>query len=88
MIIPHPSDTEHGMRRRERTYFLLLGSSSAFALLAGAWPVPLLVFASLELATSAIEWVAARNVELSYRTIRNLGSPRTDTAGGILQSAP
>ena len=48
------------MRRRERTYFLLLGTVSSLSLLAGAWPVPLLAFGLLELSFSVVEHRSAR----------------------------
>lgn len=76
------------MRRRERTYFLLLGTVSAFALLAGAWPVSLLMFAALELTWSGIEWIAARRLLIARRCELRLRRSPYDVAGGILRSAP
>jgi hypothetical protein len=76
------------MRRRERTYFLLLGTVGSLSLLAGAWPVPLLAFALLELSWSAVESFAARR---RYALRYGADAPRRariDPAGGILQPAP
>jgi hypothetical protein len=76
------------MRRRERVFFLLLGTVSAFGLLAGAWPVPLLAFALLELSFTAVERAALRQKRLARRTRLGTRSYRPDAAGGILHSAP
>ena len=43
------------MRRRERAYALVLGTICTLGLLAGAWPLPLLAFALLELSYTAVE---------------------------------
>jgi hypothetical protein len=75
------------MRRRERTYFVLLGTMSSLALLAGAWPVPLLAFALLELSFSAIESLAASRRDALRRTARVPRLTRLEPAGGILQPA-
>jgi hypothetical protein len=76
------------MRRRERTYFLVLGTVSSLSLLAGAWPVPLLAFALLELAWSAVETLAARRRGALRQRMALLRRSRIDTAGGILQTTP
>jgi hypothetical protein len=80
--------TEHAMRRRERTYFLLLGTVSSLALLAGAWPVPLLAFALLELSFSGVEVLAGRRRSVSRSTARQQRRYEVDAARGILQTAP
>ena len=76
------------MRRRERTYFLLLGTVSSLALLAGAWPVPLLAFALLELSFSGVEALAARRRGVARRTAQRQRRYEADPARGILQTAP
>jgi hypothetical protein len=76
------------MRRRERTYFVLLGTVSSLSLLAGAWPVPLLAFALLELSWSAVETVAARRRGALRQRMVLLRRSRIDTAGGILPTTP
>jgi hypothetical protein len=76
------------MRRRERTYFVLLGTVSSLSLLAGAWPVPLLAFAFLELSWSAVETVAARRRGALRQRMVSLRRSRIDIAGGILQTTP
>jgi hypothetical protein len=76
------------MRRRERTYFLVLGALSAYSLLGGAWLVPLVAFAVLELAWSAVEWVAAQRVEVARRTISRLSGARAEAAAAILRTVP
>jgi hypothetical protein len=76
------------MRRRERTYFVLLGTASSLSLLAGAWPVPLLAFALLELSWSAVETVAARRRGALRQRMVLLRRSRIDTAGGILPVTP
>jgi hypothetical protein len=80
--------TEHAMRRRERTYFLLLGTVSSLALLAGAWPVPLLAFALLELSFSGVDALAERRRGVSRRTALRRWRCEIDVARGILQPAP
>jgi hypothetical protein len=76
------------MRRRERTYFVLLGTVSSLSLLAGAWPVPLLAFALLELSWSAVEALAARRRGALRRRMVLLRRSRIDSAGGILPTTP
>jgi hypothetical protein len=76
------------MRRRERTYFVLLGTVSSLSLLAGAWPVPLLAFALLELSWSAVETVAARRRGALRQRMVLLRRSRIDIAGGILPTTP
>jgi hypothetical protein len=76
------------MRRRERVFFLLLGTVSAFGLLAGAWPVPLLAFVLLELSFTAVERAALRRKRLARRTRLRTRGYRPDAAGGILHSTP
>jgi hypothetical protein len=76
------------MRRRERTYFLLLGTVSSLALLAGAWPVPLLAFALLELSFSAAEARSAQRRRVSHRSALRHRAHGVDAARGILQPAP
>ena len=75
------------MRRRERTYFLVLGALATFSLLAGAWLVPLAVFAVLESVWTAVEWASARRRLVARRTAARLRAPRPTPAGGILQIA-
>jgi hypothetical protein len=48
------------MRRRERAFALVLGTICALSLLGGAWPLPLLAFALLELSYTAVEHAAER----------------------------
>jgi Kef-type K+ transport system membrane component KefB len=76
------------MRRRERTYFLVLGALSAFSLLGGAWLVPLAAYALLELTWSAVEWLAARRMQVARATAIRLGVARAPVAGGILRTVP
>ena len=57
------------MRRRERAFALVLGTICALSLLAGAWPLPLIAFALLELSYSAIEYAAERRACRTTRTI-------------------
>jgi hypothetical protein len=76
------------MRRRERVFFLLLGTVSAFALLAGAWPIPLLTFALLELSFTASERAAARRRRHARRARLGVRSYRPDAARGILRATP
>ena len=76
------------MRRRERTYFLVLGALATFSLFAGAWLVPLVVYALLESVWSGVEWVSARRRLVARRTTVRLRAPRVTPAGGILQIGP
>jgi hypothetical protein len=76
------------MRRRERTFFLLLGAVSAFALLAGAWPLPPLAFALLELSFTLVERAALRRRRVTRRARLGAHSYRPDAARGILHSTP
>ena len=76
------------MRRRERTFFLLLGTVSSLALLAGAWPVPLLAFALLEGSFSAVELCAARRRRVPARTAPPVQPYGVEAARGILLGAP
>jgi hypothetical protein len=46
------------MRRRERAFALVLGTICTLGLVAGAWPLPLIAFALLELGYSAVERAA------------------------------
>jgi hypothetical protein len=48
------------MRRRERAFALVLGTICALSLLGGAWPLPLIAFALLELSYTALEHAAER----------------------------
>ena len=76
------------MRRRERSFFLLLGTVSAFALLAGAWPIPLIAFALLELSFTTAERAAVRRQRHARRARLGIRSYRPDAARGILRSTP
>ena len=57
------------MRRRERAFALVLGTICALSLLAGAWPLPLIAFALLELSYSVVERTAERRACRAPRTI-------------------
>jgi hypothetical protein len=48
------------MRHRERAFALVLGTICALSLLGGAWPLPLIAFALLELSYTAVEHTAER----------------------------
>lgn len=48
------------MRRRERAFALVLGTICALSLLGGAWPLPLIAFALLELSYTAVEHASER----------------------------
>jgi hypothetical protein len=74
------------MRRRERAFFLLLGTVSTFGLLAGAWPLPLIAFAVLELSFTSVEQVAARREKLARRARLLVRRYRRLTPRGILRS--
>jgi hypothetical protein len=76
------------MRRRERTYFLVLGALGTFALLGGAWPVPLVVFALLETVWSAVEWASERRRVVARRTADRMRATPVRAATGILHPAP
>jgi Flp pilus assembly protein TadB len=76
------------MRRRERSFFLLLGTVCAFALLAGAWPIPLIAFALLELSFTSVERVAVRRRRQVRRARLGAGSYPPHAARGILRSTP
>jgi hypothetical protein len=56
------------MRRRERAFALVLGTICALSLLAGAWPLPLIAFALLELSYTAVEHAAGRRACRATRT--------------------
>jgi hypothetical protein len=76
------------MRRRERAFALVLGTICTLGLLAGAWPIPLIVFALLELGYSAVEHAAeARARRTSWRAER-VRRYRASPAGGILRGTP
>ena len=55
------------MRRRERAFALVLGTICALSLLAGAWPLPLIAFALLELSYTAVEHAAERRAAVRTR---------------------
>jgi uncharacterized protein (DUF58 family) len=57
------------MRRRERAFALVLGTICALSLLAGAWPLPLIAFALLELSYSVVERAAERRACRATRTV-------------------
>jgi hypothetical protein len=76
------------MRRRERAYFLVLGTISALGLAAGAWPVPLIAFALLELSFTASEHVSAIAGRVTDRSEIALRGYRAEAAGGILSRTP
>jgi fatty acid desaturase len=63
------------MRRRERAYALVLGTICAFSLLAGAWPLPLIAFALIELSYSAVEHAAATRSRRGERARRSRPAP-------------
>jgi hypothetical protein len=75
------------MRRRERTFFLLLGSLSAFALTAGAWPVPLLTYAALEGSFTLAEAAAARRARVVAAARAARAAYRMEGAAAILHPA-
>ena len=72
------------MRRRERAFALVLGTICALSLLAGAWPLPLLAFAVLELSYTAVEHAAARRAARLRRPGTVVRRYRQEAAGGIL----
>lgn len=76
------------MRRRERAFALVLGTICALALLAGAWPLPLLSFVLLELVYSAVEHAAEHRTRRLLRTRPLRRRSRVELAGGILRSTP
>jgi hypothetical protein len=76
------------MRRRERAYFLVLGTISTLGLLAGAWPVPLIAFLLLELSFTASEHVIAHTVRRVRSVEMGLRSHLRAAAGGILSGTP
>jgi hypothetical protein len=76
------------MRRRERAFALVLGTVCALSLLAGAWPLPLLAFALLELSYSAVEHAAAHRSRAARRAPAAIRRSHQEAAGGILQGAP
>jgi hypothetical protein len=76
------------MRRRERAYALVLGTICALSLLGGAWPLPLLAFALIELTYTVVELAAANRARLRLRTRTAARRYRLDPAGGILRSTP
>jgi hypothetical protein len=73
------------MRRRERTYFLVLGALSTYALLGGAWLVPLGAFVLLECSWTAVEWVAAGRRQVAVAIEQRLRGARPPVAAGILR---
>ena len=78
------------MRRRERAFVLVLGTICAFGLLGGAWPLPLIAFALLELSFTAVEHAVARAAQrraTPHATARPAATGR-DAAGGILRATP
>jgi hypothetical protein len=69
------------MRRRERAFALVLGTICALSMLAGAWPLPLIAFALLELSYSAIERTAERRSCRTARTIiQRTGAKRLEVS--------
>ena len=56
------------MRRRERAFALVLGTICALSLLGGAWPLPLIAFAFLELSYTAVEHASAHRSQRASRT--------------------
>jgi hypothetical protein len=57
------------MRRRERAFALVLGTICTLGLLAGAWPIPLIAFALLELGYSAVEHAASARAHHRDRSV-------------------
>ena len=76
------------MRRRERAYALVLGTICTLGLLGGAWPLPLLAFAFLELSYTAAEHAAGARTRAARHARALLRRPRRGPAGGILRSTP
>ena len=56
------------MRRRERAFALVLGTICALSLLGGAWPLPLIAFALLELSYTAAEHTSGQRSQRARRT--------------------
>jgi hypothetical protein len=56
------------MRRRERAFALVLGTICALSLLGGAWPLPLIAFALLELSYTAVEHASAAGARRARST--------------------
>jgi hypothetical protein len=76
------------MRRRERAYALVLGTICTLGLLGGAWPLPLLAFALLELSYTAVEHVAGARTRAAPHARAALRRSRRGPAGGILRGTP
>ncbi len=74
------------MRRRERAYALVLATICTLSLLGGAWPIPLLAFALIEAAYTAVELAAAQRC--APRGARTRARSRGEPAGGILCGTP
>jgi hypothetical protein len=76
------------MRRRERAFALVLGTICALSLLGGAWPLPLIACALLELGYTAVEHAAALHARREEGTRELLRRARRELAGGILRGTP
>ena len=76
------------MRRRERAYALVLGTICTLGLLAGAWPLPLLAFALLELSYTTVEHAPSIRARGLRRTLLTVARSRQHPAGGILRGTP
>jgi hypothetical protein len=76
------------MRRRERAFALVLGTICALSLLGGAWPLPLIAFALLELSYTAVEHASAHRSQHARRTPAATPRYRPEPARGILRSTP
>ncbi len=76
------------MRRRERAYALVLGTICTLGLLGGAWPLPLLAFALLELSYTAVEHAGGVCARAARHMRAALRSSRRRPAGGILRGTP
>ncbi len=77
------------MRRRERTYALVLGTICTLGLLAGAWPLPLLAFALLELVLQRrLEHAGDRRRRARAAYARAARRYPAHPAGGILRGTP
>jgi hypothetical protein len=69
------------MRRRERAFALVLGTICALSLLGGAWPLPLIAFALLELSYTAVEHAAERRAcRPTFASIRRTREKRLEVS--------
>jgi hypothetical protein len=74
------------MRRRERAFALVLGTICALSLLGGAWPLPLIACAFLELSFTAVEHASAlaRSVRGEHETrARATGRNRLEVSSAV-----